>query len=85
MSIPENGVSFRLHQVEQRTREDGPLDNGRKLAEKHEYELHGDRGVNATLKELAGQIRWLNRALWGLAASVTVAAIVFALGSIGHP
>jgi hypothetical protein len=56
-----------------------------RLADKHEWELHGDRGVNATLKELASQIKWLNRALWGLAASVTVAAVVFALGTIGAP
>lgn len=52
------------------------------LAKTHDLELHGERGVNATLRELSNEIKWLRRALWGLAASVTIASIVFALGTL---
>lgn len=59
------------------------LDVVEKTADKLDLEIHGERGVNATLRELSNEIKWLRRALWGLAASVTVASIVFALGTLG--
>jgi hypothetical protein len=82
---PENGVNYRLTVVERQIEPGSDFDKGVKLAEKHEVELHGERGVYRALSELAHQLQWVQRALWGLAASVTVAAIVFALGGGHHP
>lgn len=55
------------------------------LAAKHEVELHGERGVYDALRELTTQLKWTQRALWGLAASVLVAALTLALTSGGAP
>jgi hypothetical protein len=82
---PENGVGYRLSVVERQLEPEQRLAKGVQLAEKHELELHGERGVYKALSELAHQLQWVQRALWGLAASVTVAAIVFALGGGHHP
>jgi hypothetical protein len=82
---PENGVGYRLSIVERQLEPGSDVDKGVELAKKHELELHGERGVYRALSELAHQLQWVQRALWGLAASVTVAAIVFALGGGHHP
>jgi hypothetical protein len=81
MNPPGNGLGWRLEQLERLEREENKP--ARELADRHEVELHGERGVYAALKELSNQLRWVQRALWGLAASVTLAAIVFALGTLG--
>lgn len=81
---PATNVPYRLEVLEKQSKEDrAELDETASLTKKHELELHGERGVNATLRELSNQLKWVQRALWGLAASVTVASIVFALGTIG--
>lgn len=49
------------------------------LAQKHEIELHGERGVYQALEDLADQLRYVQRSLWGLAASILIATITFAL------
>jgi hypothetical protein len=75
-------VLYRLEQVEHRQKEAEERNDERDRAlQKHEQELYGDRGVNSTLRDLALQMKWLQRALWGLAASVTVAAVIFAAGA----
>jgi hypothetical protein len=51
-----------------------------KLANKHELELHGERGVYKALEELTAQLRWTQRALWGLAGSILLAAVAVAFG-----
>jgi hypothetical protein len=78
-------IGYRLQLVERIQNEDhAALGTVKDTVAKHELEIHGERGINDTLRELATQLKWVQRALWGLAASVTVAAIVFALGTIGH-
>lgn len=47
-----------------------------KLAERHEVELHGERGVFAALNDLTNQLRWTQRALWAVAASIITAVVV---------
>jgi hypothetical protein len=93
--MPEsNGVSYRLSEVERRLAPDSRIDKSVALAEKHEYDLHGERGVYKALEEvttqlarareeLGSQLRWTQRALWGLAASLLVAALMLAVA--GHP
>jgi hypothetical protein len=82
--MPEpNGVSYRLTEVERRLEPDSRIDKGIVLAEKHDLELHGDRGVYRALEDLTHQLRWTQRALWTLAASVLVAALT--IGMTGHP
>jgi hypothetical protein len=85
---PQNpNIAWRLQVVEKVQNEDHSTLNGLKeTVGKHELEIHGERGINDTLRELASQLKWVQRALWGLAASVTLAAFVFALGTLsGHP
>jgi hypothetical protein len=84
---PQNpNMPWRLQVVEDLQRQDhATIGVVKELVAKHELEIHGDRGINDTLTELATQLKWVQRSLWGLAASVTVAAIVFALGTLsGH-
>jgi hypothetical protein len=78
-----NGVAYRLTEVERRLAPDSRIDKGVVLAEKHEHDLHGERGVYKALEDLTNQLRWTQRALWTLAASVLVAAVTIALS--GHP
>lgn len=80
MSVPENGVSYRLRLVERDLQDGAWVDQGAKLANKHELELHGERGIYKALEDLATQLRWTQRALWGLAASILVAAVAVAFG-----
>jgi hypothetical protein len=49
------------------------------MAERHEQEIYGERGINRTVRDLALQVRSLQRSLWGLAASILIATLVFAL------
>jgi hypothetical protein len=84
---PQNpNIPWRLQVVERIQDEDHvALGVVRELVSKHELEIHGERGINDTLSDLASAIKWTQRALWGLAASVTLASIVFALGTLnGH-
>jgi hypothetical protein len=84
---PQNpNMPYRLQIVERIQGEDhAALGTVKEMVGKHELELHGERGVNDTLRELASAVKWTQRALWGLAASVTLASIVFALGTLsGH-
>jgi hypothetical protein len=82
--MPEsNGVSYRLSEVERRLAPDSRIDKSVALAEKHEYDLHGERGVYKALEDLTNQLRWTQRALWTLAASVLLAAVTIAM--TGHP
>jgi hypothetical protein len=84
---PQNpNMPWRLQVVEDLQRQDhATLSAVEKMVGKHELEIHGERGINDTLSELATQLKWVQRSLWGLAASVTVAAIVFAFGvASGH-
>jgi hypothetical protein len=83
--MPEpNGVAYRLTLVEEDVKETRVVaDVGVKLANKHELELHGERGVYRALEDLTNQLRWTLRALWTLAASVLVAALTIAMS--GHP
>lgn len=77
-------VPYRVENLERQVDEQGAtIALNSSLTAKHELELHGERGVNATLRDLSNEIKWLRRALWGLAASVTVASVVFALGTLG--
>jgi hypothetical protein len=77
---------FRLAQLE-RIAERGVdrIEKVEGLAEKHEIELHGERGVYFALTSLAEELKWTRRALWGLAAALIVASAVFALGTLGAP
>jgi hypothetical protein len=82
--MPEpNGVGYRVSEVERRLAPDSRIDKGVALAEKHEYDLHGERGVYKAIEDLTNQLRWTQRALWTLAASVLVAALT--IGMSGHP
>jgi hypothetical protein len=82
---PTSDIPYRLQLVETETsKHTDRLGKVEDLAKVHEFELHGERGVNATLRDLANEIKWLRRALWGLAASVTIASIVFAAGTVPH-
>jgi hypothetical protein len=82
--MPEpNGVSYRITEVERRLAPESRIDRGIVLAEKHDLELHGERGIYQALEDLAHQLRWTQRALWTLAASVLVAALTIAMS--GHP
>jgi len=56
------------------------LERVARLADKHEFELHGPRGVYAALVELGGQLTWNNRALWAIAAAAIIAALLTSLG-----
>lgn len=51
-----------------------------RLADKHEYELNGPRGVYRAILELAEQLKWNNRALWAIAATAIAGALLAALG-----
>lgn len=77
---PENGINYRLHLIEEDLKAGAWVDAGIKLANKHDNELHGERGVYKALEELTAQLRWTQRALWGLAASILLAAVAVALG-----
>jgi hypothetical protein len=82
--MPEpNGVSYRITEVERRLAPDSRIDKGITLAETHQIELHGERGVYKAIEDLTNQLRWTQRALWTLAASVLVAALTIAMS--GHP
>jgi hypothetical protein len=82
--MPEpNGVSYRITEVERRLAPESRIDKGIALAERHDLELHGERGVYKALEDLTNQLRWTQRALWTLAASVLVAALT--IGMTGHP
>jgi hypothetical protein len=50
-----------------------------RLVEKHELELHGERGVYRAIHEMTEQLKWTNRALWGVAAAVMAGAILVLL------
>jgi hypothetical protein len=82
---PNGGaLAYRLKSVEDATeKQGGRLGGVEDLAAKHEVELHGERGVYDALRELTTQLKWTQRALWGLAASVLVAALTLALTSGG--
>jgi hypothetical protein len=82
---PNGGaLAYRLTNVETASeKHGGRLDGVEDLAAKHEVELHGERGVYDALRELTTQLKWTQRALWGLAASVLVAALTLALTSGG--
>jgi hypothetical protein len=86
MTPPDiQGVMYRVEQLERRqAREEERVDVAETVIAKHDLELHGERGVNATLRDLTLQMRNLQRALWGLASAITVAALVFAAGTVGH-
>jgi hypothetical protein len=77
---PENGFAYRIHLIEEDLKADAWVDKGAKLANKHELELHGERGVYRALEELTAQLRWTQRALWGLAGSILLAAVAVAFG-----
>lgn len=84
---PQNqNLPFRLQIVERVQGEDhAALGVVKEMVGKHDLEIHGERGINDTLRDLTLEIKWLRRALWGLASAVTVASIVFALGTLsGH-
>lgn len=86
MTPQSSNLPYRLQIVERIQGEDhATLSTVKEMVGKHELEIHGERGINDTLNELATQLKWVQRSLWGLAASVTVAAIVFGLGTLsGH-
>jgi hypothetical protein len=50
-----------------------------RLVEKHEIELHGERGVYKAIHEMTEQLKWTNRALWTTAATVTAGAVLIIL------
>jgi hypothetical protein len=83
--MPEpTGTAYRLHVVEEDLKGVRVVaDLGAKLATKHDIELHGERGVYKAIEDLTNQLRWTQRALWTLAASVLVAALTIAMS--GHP
>lgn len=60
------------------------LDQVEDLAAKHEVELHGERGVFSALTDMTNQLRWTQRALWAIAASIIVAVLVQVLQGTGH-
>jgi hypothetical protein len=77
-NVPENGTpAYRLHLVEEDLKEGAWVHEGVKLANKHELELHGERGVYEALRDMTAQLRWTQRALWGLAVAILVAAASF--------
>ena len=59
------------------------LESVARLADKHEVELHGPRGVYSAILELYVLEKWRTRALWAIAAAVVAAAILAALGLKG--
>jgi hypothetical protein len=77
---PENGPTYRLRLVEDALKKGAWIDTGVELAKKHEQELHGERGVYEALRDLTAQLRWTQRALWGLAGSILLAAVAVAFG-----
>lgn len=84
MTPPENvngTLAWRVDRLEHKVED--KLGRVEDLADKHEVELHGERGVYRALHELSEQLKWVQRALWGLAASVLVAALTLALTSGG--
>lgn len=83
---PQNtNLPYRLELVEkQQDTDHRTLGEVKDKVRDHDLEIHGERGIYAAIRELTNQLKWVQRALWGLAASVTVAAFVFALGTIGH-
>lgn len=86
MGDPPNGntLAWRVDGLRETSeKHDTRIDNVERLADKHEVELHGERGVYDALRELTTQLKWTQRALWGLAASVLVAALTLALTSGG--
>jgi hypothetical protein len=75
-----NGVGYRLSVVERQLEGGSRIDKGIALAEKHDLELHGERGIYKALADLAEQLRWTQRALWGLAVAILAAAASVAFG-----
>lgn len=80
MNVPEPSFAaamYRIEQLERRADATEPrLGATVTMAERHEQEIYGDRGINRTIRDLALQVRWVQRALWGLAASIIIAEII---------
>jgi hypothetical protein len=85
MTVPEPSfaaVMYRVEQLERRADATEPrLGATVTMAERHEQEIYGDRGINKTIRELALQVRWVQRALWGLAASIIIAELINVIGN----
>lgn len=79
-------IALRLAALEEAKREhDKRIDTAEKVVDKHELELHGDRGIYAGMKELSAELKWTRRSMWGLAGALIIASVVFALGTVGGP
>lgn len=52
------------------------LDYFMRLVEKHELELHGQRGLFNLMTEVMEQLKWTNRAMWGMVAAIIVGILV---------
>lgn len=79
------GIGWRVERLEEERPEN---ERAVKLADKHELELHGDRGLYAAWRELAAEMRRVKLALWALAVSITGAAIALVANLIAggqHP
>lgn len=60
-------------------RHDERLTKVEKLADKHDLELHGERGVYEALTSMEDRLKWVNRALWAIALSIIGAAVAIIL------
>lgn len=66
-----------IRDIEQR------VDNVERLAERHEWELHGDRGLFPWTESIEERMKWINRALWTIAVSIIGAAVAIILAGGG--
>lgn len=53
------------------------------LVQKHEYDLHSERGLFQWMKSMEDRMAWINRALWAIALAIigAAAAIILAGGA----
>lgn len=80
---PPSGNAGLAWRVERLEREEPENEAARKLADKHEIELHGETGVFKQLEAMNDRLGKINVALWVLVAAVLAAAVTIALAVHG--
>lgn len=81
----ENGALERLRRAEKDIEShETALDTLSRTVERHEGDIHSERGLYQWMKSMEARLVWVNRALWAIALAIigSAAAIIFAGG---HP